>query len=398
MMLRSIDFIQSEGTPLEWRLSGLTLRQINLIVGKNACGKSKALDAIGELAELVSGSRRLDPAREQDISCVARFDHGAGGAETVYSFKVVGSRVVRENLRIGAEDKVERGAGGAGRIYFDKLSRFLEFQSPEDDLACVSRRDSIQHPYLEALNGWGRGSHHYRFNSLDLGKHSVFSASATMKLEGEANGRRASLLPVQYVYLAGITRLGDAFRASILADMRKIGYPLQRISFMLFDRAQRQVLQKDVGEDLVCLCVDEDGVGNAIDQFAMSDGMFRTLAILIHVTYAAMIGKPSCVVIDDVGEGLDYERSCLLIELLIEKAQKTGVQIIMATNDRFVMNNVPLEHWTILNRERTERGTRVEVYNYETHKKVFDAFAYTGLNNFDFFATRFFEEGVGERA
>lgn len=57
-----------------------------------------------------------------------------------------------------------------------------------------------------------------------------------------------------------------------------------------------------------------------------------------------------CIVIDDIGERLDYERSCALIELLMSKATTQQVQLIMTTNDRFVMNKVPLEAWTVLHR------------------------------------------------
>ena len=58
------------------------------------------------------------------------------------------------------------------------------------------------------------------------------------------------------------------------------------------------------------------------------------------------------------------------------------------------MNNVLLEHWSVLVRKSAECRTMVKVYNYENSKKAFDEFAYTGLNNFDFFATSFFEEGL----
>ena len=60
----------------------------------------------------------------------------------------------------------------------------------------------------------------------------------------------------------------------------------------------------------------------------------------------------------------------------------------MATNDRFVMNNVPLECWTVLQRE----GQKCAVYNYNNSKDFFEEFKFTGLNNFDFFATDFIHE------
>jgi ABC-type lipoprotein export system ATPase subunit len=56
-----------------------------------------------------------------------------------------------------------------------------------------------------------------------------------------------------------------------------------------------------------------------------------------------MTNKLTCVLIDDIGEGLDYERSSNLIKLLLKKMKKESIQLIMSTNDRFVMNNIPYD-------------------------------------------------------
>ena len=52
------------------------------------------------------------------------------------------------------------------------------------------------------------------------------------------------------------------------------------------------------------------------------------------------------------------------------------------------MNEVPLESWTILQR----LPGKTTVYNYRNSKRIFDEFRFTGLNNFDFFATDFIHE------
>ena len=116
--------------------------------------------------------------------------------------------------------------------------------------------------------------------------------------------------------------------------------------------------------------------------------MFRALAIIIHINYAIMSRKASCIIIDDIGEGLDFERSCSLIQLLMRKAHESNVQLIMATDDRFVMNMVPLEHWTILYRTPGQSL----VFNHNNARHAFEEFKFTGLNNFDFFSTDFLHE------
>ena len=115
--------------------------------------------------------------------------------------------------------------------------------------------------------------------------------------------------------------------------------------------------------------------------------------MIIQMNYSVMAKKPSCVLIDDIGEGLDFQRSCSLIKLLTQKAEKSAVQLVMATNDRFVMNTIPLEAWTVLRRT----GPTIRVYNYANSKERFDQFKFTGMNNFDFYAFDFLDESKNER-
>ena len=142
------------------------------------------------------------------------------------------------------------------------------------------------------------------------------------------------------------------------------------------------------------LYVKEKALNGITDQFGMSTGMFRALSVLIQITYAQMSNTAGTILIDDIGEGLDFERSYKLIHLLVDKAKQSKVQLIMDTNDRFVMNAVPLECWSVLN--RTDSG--VEVLNYANSKAKFDDFKFTGMNNFDFFAQDFLHGEEGSEA
>lgn len=57
----------------------------------------------------------------------------------------------------------------------------------------------------------------------------------------------------------------------------------------------------------------------------------------------------------------------------------------MATNSKFVMNRVPLEEWSVLQR----RGSQVKVLNHHNSAALFDEFRFTGLSNFSFFEMDF---------
>jgi hypothetical protein len=93
--------------------------------------------------------------------------------------------------------------------------------------------------------------------------------------------------------------------------------------------------------------------------------------------------------IDDIGEGLDFERSSAMIELLIKKAETGLVQLIMTTNDSFVMNGVPLDYWSVIER----KPGLAKLHNIHNSKPIFNDFKFIGLNNFDFFETQFYLKG-----
>ncbi|MGC8643028.1 MAG: hypothetical protein ACP5XB_24480 [Isosphaeraceae bacterium] len=181
----------------------------------------------------------------------------------------------------------------------------------------------------------------------------------------------------------------DEFKQAIIREMDELDYQIEDVG--LKSPVSTRALS---GAPWVGLYVKEKGLSGITDQHSMSQGMFRALSILVQVNYSRMAKTATCVLIDDIGEGLDFDRSCRLIDLLRKKASESNIQLILATNDRFVMNRVPLEEWSVLQRQ----GNHVRVRNYQNSRDVFEEFKFTELSNFDFFATDFLEEEVAKAA
>jgi len=114
--------------------------------------------------------------------------------------------------------------------------------------------------------------------------------------------------------------------------------------------------------------------------------------VLVQVNYYILCGHKGFVIIDDIGEGLDFNRAKQLVQVLIAKAKESGIQLIMSTNDSFIMNAVDIENWAVIMRE----GHKISLYNYENSKEIFEEFKFTGLNNFDFYASEFFKSGLSD--
>ncbi len=165
--------------------------------------------------------------------------------------------------------------------------------------------------------------------------------------------------------------------------MHQMGYDLERIG--TFAAENILVLRGGLPAPVLALGVWERGVSGVVEQTEMSQGMFRALSILIQVNYSQRARRAHCILIDDIGEGLDFERSTRLIGILRRKSQESFFQLIMTTNDQFVMNNVPLEEWSVLQRQ----GNHVRVRNYENSRKAFEDFKFIGLSNFSFFEMDF---------
>ncbi len=375
MKLKSIDYIQHEGELKEWGVQDLTLGHVNLLVGKNATGKTRTLSIINALADLLCGETKL-----KFLSGNYRVTFDDSGETLEYVLEYRDRKVVREELTVAGKRLLERGEGGKGKILAQKEEKHIEFQTPENELAAVSRRDSIQHPFFEPLNEWGRSLYHYVF-----GKEMGQLVFGVLTKAGNIEFNPRATTAVVAAFRKGEKTLGDPFKESIKADMEAIGYPLDDLG--ITTPASVQVAGPLPGE-VVCLYAKEMDLKCVTEQPEMSQGMFRALSVIVSLNYSKMASSPSCILIDDIGEGLDFERSCALIELLMRKAEESSVQLIMATNDRFVMNKVPLETWSVLQRE----GGECRVRNYANSKAVFDEFKFTGMSNFDFFAVDFANE------
>lgn len=379
MFLKSLEYSQFGGKPRLWKLESCALGKINLIVGKNATGKSKTLSVINGLANLLSGQLKLQWVSGK---YVVEFDHK--GKDVNYVLHFENMSIIKEELNINSENKLKRGKDGIGSIYYAEEKKSINFQTPPGELAAVARRDKIQHPFLEELHNWGKYVRHYPFGT-ELGRLQLASV-----IKNKEKAKQRVLDPkntnlVVEIFMEGKERYPDEFVKKIVNDMNTIGYSLDEIGL----RTPKGILvQSNLPVEPVGLYAKENDLSCRTDQTDMSQGMFRALSLIIQFHYSLFTGKPNCILIDDIGDGLDFERSSALVKLLIKRAKNTSVQLIMATNDRFIMNSVPLEYWLVIQRI----GGISKIHNQGNSPRLFDDFELTGLNNFDFFSSGFYRK------
>jgi hypothetical protein len=290
--------------------------------------------------------------------------------------------VKSEKVTVGGVPKLERDKGGRGSIWFAKEGTFIDIQVPPNSLAVTARRDAIQHPFFELLHEWASSVRLCDFTAQRTGE-AVF-LDKNMKWD---TVRAPAFDNLQALFKVGKERFGRDLVSPVVSNMRKLGYDLTDVGIMPLTGVSTPIPSSQSPE---VLYVSEVGIDKKLPQGEISSGMFRALALLIRLQLILLEKKPSCILIDDIGEGLDFGRAKELIAIVIGMAESGHSQYVMATNDRFVMNNVPLDYWCVLDRE----GGHVRTYTPRNSPETFKDFQELGFNNFDFFAKGFFAKSI----
>jgi len=376
MYLYTFSFRENAGQKIEWLIDNVNLGEINLIVGKNSSGKTRTLNALTDLVNMLlgKGSNATGPV---SYELLFRNNDSVMSYELAYDEDTV----QMERLYVKEELVLERGAGGSGKVKYESTpgSIFLEFEIPHDQLACYAKRDRLQHPFIEIIHGWASNLRRFDFSG-DLGKTRYALKTAFEEKGIDWSITNNSLVPM-------LTVAHDKFplfHEQVVDDMKLISYELEDFGIIHFTERYGSS-----GQDRYAVYTTEAGLEKQVTQRDMSQGMFRAFSVLTQLNYYIYSGHKGMVIIDDIGEGLDFSRAKQLVQVLISKAEKAGIQLIMSTNDSFIMNAVDIQHWAVIMRE----GNKISLFNYENSREIFEEFKFTGLNNFDFYASEFFKSG-----
>lgn len=319
-----------------WTLEEITFNDVNLVVGKNAVGKSRTVEVLCNLIMIVLQKRLLD-----DVAYELSFEHE--GKALAYSFRYEDGEIVYEQLLFEGECCLQR----------DKNNTLLKkerINPPHDKLTLHVRRDIVEYPFFELLIQWAQG-----FCSLFFNK------------EGE-NFLRFCKVSVPEMF----TWLSPASREGLVKYLNLLNFPVKEIEAVQLGTTGEQTLT-----------IKEANVEKSVKLWHLSLGMQRTLGLLVFMEYLVTKKPPVTLVIDDFCEGLDYDRSIKLGKLVFDFCLTRHIQLIVTSNDSILMDGIDLRYWNILRRE----GSVVSAVSRETHPRLFDDFVFTGLSNFDFFSS-----------
>lgn len=330
-----------------WELTqAIPFKAVNLLVGKNAVGKSKVIAAIFNMANIIL---QQDMPFVSRISCSSTFSFKDEEEVIEYHFTYQRGIITEENLTINGQNLLNRNEK-------ETLLEGMPINPPTDKLTLHVRRDIIQYPYFEKIITWAENVYGQRFNEIEADR---------------GNKTDSFLSPIHKDDLFTMVKsLPSESIQRIIEQAQNLDYHLEAIKTFKPERF-KIVLFK------------EKGIKEPLFISSLSKGMCRAISLLIQMEYLSAQGKPSLWLIDDLGEGLDYDRTVKLGKLLFDFCHERGIQLLASSNDTFLMDIVDLQYWNILER----KGEKVMPVNTTNSPDLFEDFKFTGLSNFDFFSS-----------
>ena len=156
MILSEFTYRDSSG----WQLDKLSLNPLNLIVGMNAVGKSRTIEAIGNVIRFIKGETDTEMP---DFHCSIQLKNGY---QLEYSFGVEKGQITNECLKKG-DDKIIQ------RIQDLVIIQDEEINPPSNRLVIQARRDTKRYPEIEEIMQWAEQTFIFVFSNITTTPNSL---------------------------------------------------------------------------------------------------------------------------------------------------------------------------------------------------------------------------------
>lgn len=348
MYIKSFEYKDS----FSWELDTIHFNKVNLIVGKNAVGKSKTLSALVEVAKFIKGEGSVDAASHK---CHIVFSDD-NGKEIAYSYDWFKGEIVTETMMVGNKIVISRDDEKA-------LLNGDFINPPTNKLIIQTQRDTNRFPEFETVISWAEHTRGFSFS--DLTSYHSYSIPSMF----------SDKMKFEELY----EKIDQAKEDFIVQTMRNLGYRIKEVAKL--DLTQYKIIY-----------LSEEDVMMPLLPHSLSNGMVRVFYMLTYLAFIATVEGAKTFLVDDLGEGLDFSRSSKLSKVIFDYCQSNDIQLIVTSNDNFMMNAVDLNNWIILQRT----GNKVESFSSKTHPEMFIKFRKMGLSNFDMLSTDYIDRFISE--
>lgn len=341
-----------------WDLSALSpLSIVNLLVGRNATGKTRSIRALRNVIAFLQTKSLFMAPRDMSTELVFT-DPTKDNWMMTYSFMVANGTIAKESLVVNGKVLIKRTKA---------MATYLEdtINPPSHKLVVQIRRDEELFPEIEQLMSWVEGV-------VFVSCSDINSMTISFGSDDFGNPDRFSDI---------VDALSPKEKKLVLTQAKELGFDITGMETM-------------TSSNLKFVMIKEKSVRSMYGDFQMSNGMLRVLYFLCFLHYIKKNDKLSLLLVDDLGESLDYGRSVRLGKMVFDACENDGLQLIASSNDAFLMDAVDISRWQVLRR----RGSKVTAINSTNNADLFNDFRLTGLSNFDLFSSDFIDNYLNRKA
>ncbi len=356
----------STGHEAHWKLDGLKLSQFAILTGRNGVGKSRTCNVITNTIKSIAGRIGLQLGNKRIVIDTAE--------NTSFEVIINTEQNSSNNLFI-KEEKLFQIVNDERKFLFDRnniydsnISQTVQYSPPDNMLTFHVRRDKVSHPFIEEIL---REISKFHFVNFDEPKMLAVGKLLEKHLPMEMLPSMTPICFEQFVT--------EDKKKIILDQINSVGFLIEDIFVLSTVVAARGETQK-----VPMLYLKEKQVSSPYSIIQASSGMMKMIFLIVTLN---LIESGSCILIDNIGDGLDYRRSIEAMRILEDKAKET--QIIISTNNEFLLNQTDIRNWNILHRN----GSVVKAYNYSNNKEKLIKFSDSGLSNYEYFRDEYYLEG-----
>jgi len=385
--MKLIEFSHRAG---DWEINNLGLGDLNLIVGENAVGKSNTWKAIKNFSEIINDLTKHIQDNITDVYYFYDYENKITEYWFLVKFETESKKILSYEILIEFESQIKktiefenqinvrreilildgkkiiyRESADKAEIYSESNKELISISPPSSSLVLKVRRDTKEYIEFEQLIFWASDKKFFSFCKINSYPSGVLLAQRLNNLD---NRYVTSVLNDIGFYITDI----DTFQISPGSSVLNHRFVFEEIN------VEKKFYYKDISQ----------GLKRTINLIVLLENLVKEKPVRDRYAWETS----PYLIIDDLGEGLDYRKATNLGKYLFKRCEEESIQLIAISNDNFLLDVVDLDHWNILTRE----GSKVSTINKKSHPKIFEDFMFTGLSNFDLLTSDFLTRKLKE--
>ncbi|MGE3975276.1 MAG: AAA family ATPase [Bdellovibrionales bacterium] len=349
--LTSYKMEEHKGSNLYWQNSIVEFDRYNLIIGKNASGKSQLFNRLSFLKSI-----HVKNSQTPSIISTAKFELTFRDIDSneviIYDLTVHPGQLLTEKITNSSKNIVLFSSETKEFFNEQEKKQVKQLFPPQHSVTKLISGSEKIFPTIKKLGDFFEGVRLLRTDKYNPSNLAVgpghFIPDENLNNLGSVVLQWKQSMPHLY------TELLNTFKTFFFEIQDFVAVNLPNIPYPILGFAEKNVSE-------------------VVNQIDCSMGMLRVLGIIaLSISKDSVTGKvPSLIIIDEIDNGLDYENVGSILEYLVERS--TDSQIFFSSHSPVTCNFISPSHWRVFSRKGIAVHARVPTENPETAKLLQDA-------------------------